>query len=106
MVKNNSSRPRLVHIAATPMTHLFLEEEEEKSKFYSVRRTRTAATVINIFHLSLKLQRVFNELVFLFVNPTLHHVFRNPNFETLKDHLVFIVDNGPSEAPARPLMKM
>lgn len=104
---------RLAHNAVTPMTHLFvetelnLEEEEEENKLYSVRRTGTAATLINISHFEPEtVQRVFNELFLLLVNPALDHVFRNPNSGKLKEHLFFIVDNGPSEAPASPLVKM
>ena len=92
---------RLAHNAVTPMSHLFvlteviLEEEEDEKTFYSVRRTGTAATMINISYFEPEtVQRVFNEIFLLLVNPALDHVFRNPNTGKLKEHFVFIVDNG------------
>ena len=33
-------------------------------------------------------------------------MFRNPKTGRLKEHFVFVVDNGPSEAPSNPLVKM
>ena len=104
---------RLAHQAVTPMSHLFveteliLEEEGGQSRFYSVRRTGTAATLINISYFEPEtVQRVFNELFLLLVNPALDHVFRNPNSGKLKEHFVFGVDNGPSEKPNSPLVRM
>ena len=104
---------RLGHNAVTPMTHLFLktesilEEEEDNKLYYRVRRTGTAATLLNLSHFEPEtVQRVFNELFLVLSNPALDHLFRNPNTEKLKEHFVFIVDNGPSEAPASPLVRM
>ena len=38
--------------------------------------------------------------------PTLDHLFRNPDTGKVKEHFAFIVDNGPSEAPSSPLVRM
>lgn len=104
---------RLTHNAVTPMTHLFLktetilEEEEGSDLFSSIRRTGTAATLLNLSYFEPEtVHRVFNELFLLLNNPALDHLFRNPVTGKLKEHFVFIVDNGPSEAPASPLVKM
>ena len=103
----------LAHNAITPMTHLFLktetisEEEEGSDLFSSVRRTGTAATLLNLPYFEPEtIHRVFNKLFLLLNNPALDHLFRNPVTGKLKEHFVFIVDNGPSEAPASPLVKM
>ena len=42
----------------------------------------------------------------LLANPALDQYFRNPETEKLKEHFIFIVDNGPSEAPSHPMVKM
>ena len=104
---------RLAHNAITPMTHLFLktetilEEEEENNILHNVRRTGTAATLLNLSYFEPEtIQRVFNELFLLLNNPALDHLFRNPKTNKLKEHFVFVVDNGPSEAPASPLVRM
>lgn len=104
---------RLSHNAVTPMSHLFvqseliLEEEEENNTFYSMRRTGTAATLINLSYFEPEtVQRAYNELFLLLVNPALDHVLRNPNSGKLKEHFVFVVDNGPSECPSSPLVRM
>ena len=104
---------RLAHNAITPMTHLFLktetilEEEEENNILHNVRRTGTAATLLNLSYFEPEtVQRVFNELFLLLNNPALDHLFRNPKTNKLKEHFVFVVDNGPSEAPASPLVRM
>ena len=104
---------RLAHNAITPMSHLFLEtdltleDQREQNLVYSVRRTGTAATLLNISYFEPEtVHRVFNELFLLLRQPTLDHLFRNPDTGKLKEHFAFIVDNGPSEAPSSPLVRM
>ena len=104
---------RLAHNAVTPMTHLFLktetilEDEEDNDVFSSVRRTGTAATLLNLSYFEPEtVQRVFNELFLLLKNPSLDHLFRNPKTEKLKEHFVVVVDNRPSEASGSPLVRM
>jgi len=99
--------------AVTPMSHLLMETElhlEEKGEerlVYSVRRTGTAATLLNLSHFEPEtVHRVFNEIFLLLRNPALDHLFRNPDTGKLKEHFAFIVDNGPSEAPSSPLVRM
>lgn len=106
------TRNRLAHNAVTPMTHLFLktetilEDKEDHDVFSSVRRTGTAATLLNLSYFEPEtVQRVFNELFLLLKNPSLDHLFRNPRLKSSRN-ILFVVDNGPSEVPASPLMKM
>ncbi|CAB4021307.1 Hypothetical predicted protein, partial [Paramuricea clavata] len=51
-------------------------------------------------------QRAFNEIFLLLANPALDQYFRNPETGKLKEHFIFVVDNGPSEAPSHPMVKM
>lgn len=104
---------RSVQNAITPMSHLFiqtdltLEDQKEQNLVYSVRRTGAAATLLNISYFEPEtVHRVFNEIFLLLRNPSLDHLFRNPDTGKLKKHFAFIVDNGPSEAPSNPLVQM
>ena len=104
---------RTVHNSVTPMSHLFMEtdlsvaESEKEDHHFSVRRTGTAATLLNLSYFEPEtVQRVFNEIFLLLANPALDNFFRNPDTGKLKEHFVFIVDNGPSEAPSNPLVRM
>ncbi len=97
----------------TPMSHLFvqtdetLEDQKGQNLVYSVRRTGTAATLLNISLFEPEtIHRVGNEIFLLLKHPSLDHQFRNPDTGKLKKHFVFIVDNGPSEAPSNPLVQM
>ena len=99
--------------SVTPMTHLLLETDMTLQEIthdvdlYSVRRTGKAVTFLNLsFFEPETAQRAFNEIFLLLTNPALDHYFRNPDTGKLKENFVFIVDNGPSEAPANPLVKM
>lgn len=95
------------------MSHLFIqtdltfEDQKEQNLVYSVRRTGAAATLLNISYFEPEtVHRVFNEIFLLLRNPSLDHLFRNPDTGKLKKHFAFIVDNGPSEAPSNPLVQM
>lgn len=97
----------------TPISHLLmeralhLEEKGEQRLVCSVRRMRTAATLLNLSHVEpATVHRVVNEIFLLLRNPALDHLFRNPQTGKLKEHFAFIVDNGPSEALASPLLRM
>jgi hypothetical protein len=101
----------LAHNAITPMTHLSMETEseikDERGQHVSITRTGVAATLVNILHFEHEtVQRVFNEIFVLMVNPALDKHFQNPDTGRLKEHFVFIVDNWPSEAPSNSLVQM
>ena len=95
------------------MTHLLMETElnydvnEDESHNVEVRRTGKAVTLLNISHFEPEtVQRVFNEIFLLLINPSLDKFFRKPRHWQIKEHFVFIMDNGPSEAPSNPLVRM
>ena len=103
----------LAHNSITPTTHLFMEtqlqlqEETDEEYQYSVKRSGKAAILLNLSHFEPEtVQRAFNEIFLLLVNPVLEHQFRNPVTGKLKEHFIFIVDNGPSQAPSHPMVKM
>ncbi|CAB4026118.1 Hypothetical predicted protein [Paramuricea clavata] len=103
----------LAHNAITPMTHLFMEtelqfeEESDEDYYYSVKRSGAAAILLNLAYFEPEtVQRVFNEIFLLLSNPALDEYFRNSDTGKLKEHFIFIVDNGPSEAPSNSLVKM
>jgi hypothetical protein len=104
---------RTTYNSVTPMTHLFLntdlalEDNADNKYIYSVRRTGKASTLLSLSYFEPQtVQRVYNELFLLLINPALDECFRNPKTGRLKEHFVFIVDNGPSEAPSSPLVRM
>ena len=95
------------------MTHLFmatelkLEEKTDEECLYTVKRIGAAAILLNLSHFEPEtVQRVFNEIFLLLANPALDKHFRNPDTNKLKEHFIFVVDNGPSEAPSHPMVKM
>ena len=102
-----------VHNSVTPMTHLFMETEvnledaTEEEYQYTVKRSGSAAILVNLLYFEPEtVQRAFNELFLLLANPALDQYFHNPETRKLKEHFIFIVDNGPSEAPSHPIVKM
>lgn len=50
--------------------------------------------------------RVFNEIFYLMSIPELDAFFRNPETLQVKEVFIFVVDNGPSEAPASNIVQM
>ena len=103
----------LAHNSVTPMTHLFMETElsveelTEEERHYTVKRTGAAAILINLSHFEPEtIHRAFNEIFLPLANPALDKYFRNPETGKLKEHFIFVVDNGPSEAPSHPTVKM
>ena len=103
----------VAHNSITPMTHLFMETELnlesnlEDEILYSVKRSGTAAVLLNISHFEPEtIQRTFNEIFLLLANPALDKYFRNPQTSKLKEHFMFIVNNSPSKAPSHPMVKM
>lgn len=50
--------------------------------------------------------RDFNEIFYLMTIPLPDKFFRNPNTGKLKEIMGFVVDNGPTEAPASFLVQM
>jgi hypothetical protein len=50
--------------------------------------------------------KCLNEFLYLLTLPSLDVLFRNPNTGKLKDEIIFVVDNGPSEQPSSPMVQM
>ena len=104
----------VAHNSITPMTHLFMETElneldssSEEESLHSVKRSGTAAVLLNLSYFEPEtIQRAFNEIFLLLKNPAMDKYFRNPETGKLKENFIFIVDNGPSEAPSHPMVKM
>ncbi|CAC5422873.1 SGSM3 [Mytilus coruscus] len=107
--------------AITPMGHLFLETKIMKTlpdnlslelectteKVLHVTRTGKAVYLLNLsFYEPETVYRCFNELFVLLAEPALDEYFRNPISGKLKSSFVFVVDNGPSECPSSPLVRM
>ncbi|KXJ18944.1 hypothetical protein AC249_AIPGENE25645 [Exaiptasia diaphana] len=93
----------------TPMTHLFVETQERvvNEKLTTVKRTGQAATILNLTYFEPHtVHRLFSDFLLLLLNPSLDSIFRNPDTGRLKEHFVFIVDNGPGEAPSSSLVGM
>ena len=72
----------VAHNSITPMTHLFMETELnlesnlEDEILYSVKRSGTAAVLLNISHFEPEtIQRAFNKIFLLLVNPALDKYF-------------------------------
>lgn len=67
----------------------------------NVTRTGRAVTLLNLsLYEPETVLRVFNEIFYLMSIPELDSFFCNPESEQLKEVFMFVVDNGPSEAPA------
>ena len=103
----------VAHNSITPMTHLFMEtvlnveSNSEEESIYTMKRSGTAAILLNISYFEPEtIQRAFNEIFLLLANAALDKFFRNPQTGKLKENFIFIVDNGPSEAPSHPMVKM
>ena len=99
--------------AITPVTHLFMDIPNldllipGTETVVNITRTGKVVTLINlsltepetVFH-------VFNEILYLMTIPSLDKFFWNQETGRLKEIMGFIVDNGPSEAPASFLVQM
>ncbi len=103
--------------AITPMTFLFVNTKVHNiseihvatSESTSIRVTRTgqAVTFLNLsFYEPDTTFKCLNELFLLLTKPSLDILFRDPIKGTLKKEFVFVVDNGPAEQPASPLVQM
>ena len=99
--------------AVTPMTHLFMDMPNvdllipDTETVVNVTRTGKAVTLINLSRTEPEtVFRVFNEIFYLMTIPSLDKFFRNPKTGKLKEIMGFVVDNGPSEAPASFLVQM
>ncbi|CAG2246508.1 unnamed protein product [Mytilus edulis] len=98
--------------ACTPMTHLETlctnsVLETENLTVMNVVRSGQPVTLINIsLYEPATVFRCFNELFHLLTIPALDNLFRNEETDNLKKNWIFVVDNGPSEAPASSLVRM
>jgi hypothetical protein len=100
---------RTTQNTVTPMTHLFIKTSSIhlEDNTLSITRSGIPATTLNLtFFEPHTVQRVFNDLFLLLVNPSLDSVFRNPQTGRLKEHFVFVVDNEPAEAPSSPMVAL
>ena len=95
----------------TPMTHLFMEttrhldETADEDYYYSVKLSGQAVILLNLPHFEPEtVQRAFNERNTL----TFDQPFVGQTFSKFRDkeHFIFTVDNGPSEALSNPFVKM
>ena len=97
----------------TPMTHLFMDMSNVDLLIpglvtvVNVTRSGKAVTLVNLSLTEPEtVSRVFNEIMYLMTIPSLDKFFRNSETGRLKEIMGFIVDNGPSEAPASFLVQM
>ena len=107
----------------TPITHLFVESKvlpfntptlnsanlniTGTQTEVKVTRTGKAVTLINLsLYEPETVLRVFNEVFYLMSIPELDVFFRNPETLQVKEVFIFVVDNGPSEAPASNIVQM
>lgn len=103
--------------AITPMTFLFMETViTHKETFCNdvdtdnlVYITRSGQAVCLLYLSSYEPDTTFkclNELLYLLTLPSLDVLFRNPSTGKLKEEIVFIVDNRPSEQQCSPMVQM
>jgi hypothetical protein len=110
--------------ACTPMTHLLLESKittfdpdmtlqridlnlPDSNTILQVTRTGQAVTLVNLSYYEREtVSRLMNEIFYMLTIPALDKFFRNPKTQKLKSNFVFVVDNGPSEAPSGHLLQM
>lgn len=99
--------------AVTPMTHLFMDMPNVDliipgtETVVNVTRSGKVVTLINLCLTEPEtVFRVFNEIMYLMTIPSLDKFFWNPETGRLKEVMGFVVDNGPSEAPASFLVQM
>lgn len=91
--------------AVTPMTHLFLLQEQNAPEI--VLRTGKGAVLLNLsLYEPSTTFRCLNEFFKLLTIPELDQYFRNKETGKLKRRIINIVDNGPAEQPASPLVQM
>ena len=88
-------------------TEVNVESSGDDFEQMSVRRAGRAATILNLSHFEPEtVQRVFNDFFSLLSNRAIDQYIRNPETGKRRAHFVFVVDNGPSEAPSSPLVQM
>ena len=103
--------------AVTPMTHLLVSSVEEEEMCFTiggspttllhVTRTGKVITFVNLSMYEPETAfRCLNEIFYLMTLPEFFVYFRNPQTLKLKENFIFIVDNGPSEAPSNKLVQM
>jgi len=106
--------------AVMPVSHLFVETKittpslsegcfnvPDSPASILVTRTGQAITIVNLsFYEPETAIQVFNDIFFLTSHSELTQFFRNPVTGQLKEVFTFVVDNGPSEAPANLQVQM
>ena len=103
--------------AITPMTFLFMDTAiTHKETFYNEVHTDNVLYItrsgqaVSLLYLSFyepdTTFKCLNEFLYLLTLPSLDVLFRNPNTGKLKDEIIFVVDNGPSEQPSSPMVQM
>ncbi len=92
--------------AVTPMAHLLMNKPSNLHDTQVVR-TGKAVVLINLsFCEPSSSFRCINELLKLMSMPEFESIFRNPKTGRLKSMFINVVDNGPAEQPASPLVQM
>lgn len=80
---------------------------QTSSHILYVTRTGKEVALLNLsFYEPENTSRAFNEVLLLLTRPSLDYYFRNSNTGRLKENVIFVIDNGPSEAPSSPLVHM
>ena len=105
--------------AVTPMTFLVLDTKREVAKsdcfqvplsnstVMHVTRTGQPVTLLYLSYFEPETAfRCLNEILFMLTMPSMDSYFRDIQTDKLKKKFIFIVDNGPAEQPASPLVKM
>ena len=98
----------------TPMTFLIMDTQIKDALNASapggdvvkyITRSGQGATLLYLSFF--EPDTTFNEIFYLITLPELYHLFEEPNHPfSLKKHFIFVVDNGPQEKPANPLVQM
>ena len=90
--------------AVTPTTHLFLEKSLQETQRVC---TGKGMVLINLSYFERSSSFLsLNEFFKLIIHVDMDHIFKNRQTGTLKQEIVFLVDNGPAESPSSVLIQM
>ena len=96
----------------TYITHREVHVDSSKDTVHTdnimcITRSGQAMTFLYLsFFESETVFRCFNELLYIMTLPSFDSFFRNPSTVKLKDLIILVVDNGPSEQPSSPMVQM
>ena len=90
--------------AVTPTTHLFLEKSLQETQRVC---TGKGVVLINLSYFERSSSFLsLNEFFKLIIHVDMDHIFKNRQTGTLKQEIVFLVDNGPAKSPSSVLIQM